>query len=402
MANLFSLPAELIQSFDDHTRLKLSMTCKHLYSLIPEYKDHLTYPDYIAALERRDFMYLYRHKDTPSCYMKEPLNLPKDHLFVKYLGWFKYVAAHYIPSSDDILCAYEFSPAMDKVLDTYSVNRIAHLIGETSTIGIGLVVRAIKTNHPKTQKLVDIVLNKCDSTTVENVQHHLIKHGVTHREEDKIRTYLDLYAYGRICIEQALVDKDSFALAVMSRDYPDIVLEYVFSLNDRLKVYNMLYIMAYLESGVVPKYIMKVSSIYPNLMNVLKQYPTKDIVDALSCRGDQYILQLLNAMICGDPRITNYVIENYGRRLSDKLDMFKDSVFAIRLMDHIVDMDIDYALRILEKHSSSVVFRYRVYDKLFSILDPLKLPNTISNNIKSILTEYFLIRGNYDAFAHFF
>ena len=403
MPDLFSLPSELICALDDYTRLKLSMVCKYLYSLIPEYKPHITYPDYIAALDRRDFMYLYRHKDTASCYFGEEVNLPAYHLFVKYLRIHRYANLRYDGTyhrksmSNDVLYGYEDTPAMVKMLDV--VEDIRHIYTNAPELFNTLAIHAFKTRHPKAVEYAKINATREPSSYRNMVEYHLVKNKVWTNGMYEVSNGMHkvLYAYGYITIEDALATDCYDAVAIMSRDYPDAVMKYLHKQKPADKRYRLLDLAAQVRSPLVVMYINQTKRIPVPLMDIIRRYPTKDIIDALDTHPTAILRDLLRGMSC-ETKLSKYLCSRYGHRLCHESYITNNSNSMFIILQHVENVEPKVAMKIVAKHFND----YRILDKLFSIYPPLELDKTLMTNIiKCQLMKYFLSKDDFTVAMHF-
>ena len=395
MASILSLPSELIQSFDDLTRLKLSLVCKHLYSLIPEYKEHLMYPDYIAALERRDFMCIYRHKDSRSCYTGEKLNLDEDHLLIKYLSLKDHVYHEYTPNTDELAYAYEITPAMICALHTFNIESLVDIIDHKPHLCMGIVIEAIKCNHVFVRRLVNVIADLREYK--KTVIYHLVKHNIWNSADlpnDIVsRTYL--YAYGHISIEQALADDDHLALAVMSKDYPDTVVEYILEQKSDTIAETILVNASQVNSPILAKYISRVGVYKPFMLNSMKIYVDEEIVDALFELDGSLLLTVLRVHIY-NLGFTWDIAEKYKDYLVDYIDEIRDIFIVKSLTQHLRCMDVEYAIRLIKRQRCD-----ELYDKIFSLLSESLDPHVLTDQERYHLAVYFLQKNNYPMAAHF-
>ena len=284
MADIYSLPAELIRDFDDHIRLLLAGTCRRFYSLLPEYEERITYPQYIHALDRKDFMYLYRHESAHTFYMREELNLEDSHLFVKYLRFYgkRVMVVKSGNMSDDVIYACgKSSPAMYDTPD--KIDNISKVKEHNIDLFNSLAVLAFKTKHPKYMEYFKINNHYGDLHSRKLLYYHLIKCGLWEpsMKRDVDLMHNALYAYGYVTIEEALSENWYEAIAAMSHDYPDITMKYVIEQKPIANRYRLLEMMASHNSCVFPTHTKKTPRLTKSLLSIIKDYPTKDVIDAL-------------------------------------------------------------------------------------------------------------------------
>ena len=410
MASILSLPVELIQSFDDITRLRLSLVCKYLHSLVPEYKEHLMYPDYIAALERRDFMCLYRHKNTPSLYHGEELNIPEHHPLVEYLSYSMKVQTKYIPDCKDMIYPYESNPAIIMGITSFGIREILNIHSEdiaSRSVALSMVIHAIKDKHPQALELMTVEDEGGNHLLITNsTVYHAIKNGMWRDSVCAKNVFVSkmLYAYGYTNAQDAMEHHNSYDIATASLDYPDLVLEYVRSLEEDYVVNHRLFASilsnaASLHSPLIAKYISQLSEPDNSTLetDITMCYPTKEIADVLAYLGGDF-LNILCKMYGRSIYVDEHILKNHGDKIIDRLDKLRHGRCLDGLISGLKQMDSAYAIRLITKYSCYTV----LLDKIFSLIPPTSLnPGGLSFGDRYQLAGYFIQKNNLAAAKHF-
>ena len=243
---------EIIARKDSKAGILLSMVEKRVYGLFPQ-TEHLTYPEYLAALTSGDFLSVYKSKDGYTWYRGEWLNLRKDHHFVKYLK-------HHGRKAN----LYAYDPYRSKgVIFSYITGPCPKTQYEAHEESIFDYVTCWALENQR------YVSEKCIKEQIKSEKIHMIyailNSGLYIDEVHDLKTVelsMLYYAYGKLTLQQMMdgkhEDKNKI-LGLVSHDYPEEILEYFGTIGDKK------------QQDILLDYAMKVNS--RMLLPYIKRYP---------------------------------------------------------------------------------------------------------------------------------
>ena len=224
-----TLPLEIVRIItkEDIVAILLGRASKRYYSLLPSVKEHLTYPEYIHALETGDFMSVYRSKDG-YCWGMET-RYTNEYL-VKYL---------------------QYNSRRAFYVDTHPYMGVLHPAcvdtpGYTTDDSYCWMLY-------EGYKIPDGFLYWWDTP---KAIYHSIRLGLDVSRIDIDHGYqiMYMYGYGLFSITDVLNTNDSLAIGLISHDYPEQVLDRIAQENASFRA-SVLFNAVNTRSRMILRYI---------------------------------------------------------------------------------------------------------------------------------------------------